>query len=67
MSIYKGYTQSQNKATQKYQKENLDQIAIRVPKGKREEYRSYAASQGISLARLIQDLIEADMASKKEG
>ena len=57
---YKGYTQAQNKATQKYQKENMDQIAIRVPKGKREEYKALAESKGMSLASLIVSLLEQE-------
>lgn len=58
---YRGYTQTQNKATQKYQREHLDQIAIRVPKGKREKYKEYAESRGESLAGMIQRLIENEM------
>jgi len=57
---YKGYTQAQNKATQKYQKENMDQIAIRVPKGKREEYKALADSKHMSLASLIVSLLEQE-------
>lgn len=57
---YKGYTQAQNKATQKYQKENMDQIAIRVPKGKREEYKALADAEGVSLANLIVTLLEQE-------
>ena len=55
------YTEAQNKATQKYLKTNYDQLSIRVPKGKREEYKNYAVSKNISLAQLIVDLIEKDM------
>lgn len=62
---YEGYTQSRNKATQRYQKTHLDQIAIRVPKGKREEYKAFAESQGKPLAGLIVELIEREM--QKEG
>ncbi len=67
MSTYRGYTQTQNKATQKYQKENLDQIAIRVPKGKREVYKKFAESQGKSLAGMIMELIEAEMEKERRN
>lgn len=61
MSVYKGYTQKQNEYTQKYHKEHLDQIAIRVPKGKRDEYKAFAESRGESLAGMIVRLIEQEM------
>lgn len=60
MSVYKGYTEKQNKATQKYIKENLEQISFRVPKGKKEEYQIKAAAKGKSLTAYIVDLIEKD-------
>ena len=40
------YTEAQKKATMKYMKNNLDDIKIRVPKGKREEYKEKARSLG---------------------
>lgn len=54
------YNETSKNYTMKYQKENLDQIAIRVPKGKREEYKAKAEAHGKSLARYIMDLIEND-------
>lgn len=54
------YTEAQKRATRKYQKEHQDLIAIRVPKGKREEYKAKAADHGKSLVRYIMDLIEND-------
>ena len=64
---YKGYTQAQNKATQKYQKENMDQIAIRVPKGKREIYRNFAEKNSESLAGMIVRLIEKEMENSNKS
>ena len=58
---YKGYTQAQNKATQKYQKEKYDQLAIRIPKGKREIYVEYARSKNTSIANLIMRLLDEEM------
>lgn len=39
-------SEAQKKATMKYMKNNLDDIKTRVPKGKREEYKSAAAALG---------------------
>ena len=61
MSKYTGYTDRQNKATQKYIKENLEQISFRVPKGKKDEYKEFAESRGLSLTALIVQLIEREM------
>ena len=55
------YTEAQNKATQKYIKNNYDDIKIRVPKGKREIYKAHAESQGKSLNQLVIDLLDKDM------
>ena len=62
---YTGYNQARNKATQKYQKEHLEQINIRVPKGKREQWKNFADSQGKSLAGLITELLDKEV--EKEG
>lgn len=40
------YTEAQNKATQKYIKSAYDSIMLRVPKGKREEYKQAAKVAG---------------------
>lgn len=53
-------TQAQLKANAKYH-EKFDDIKIRVPKGKREQYKEYAESQGKSLNALFIELLEADM------
>lgn len=55
------YTEAQNKATQKYVKNNYDDIKIRVPKGKREIYKAHAESQGKSLNQLVIELLDKDM------
>lgn len=54
------YNEASKLATIKYQKENLDQMVIRVKKGKREEYKEKAKAHGKSLAKYICDLIEND-------
>lgn len=55
------YSDAQNKSTQKYIHKNYDQVSLRIPKGKREEYKAFAESQGKSLNQLIVDLIEESM------
>lgn len=52
------YSEAQNKSTQKYIKANYDDIKVRVPKGKREEYKALAESQGKSLNALIIELLD---------
>ena len=61
MSKYTGYNESYNKASQKYKKENLEQIRFWVPKGKKDEYKAFAESRGLSLTAYIVKLIEEDM------
>lgn len=60
MSEYKGYTEAQKKANKKYFSEKIEDIKIRVPKGKREEYKAKAESKGLSLNAYIISLIESD-------
>lgn len=55
------YSEAQKKATAKYMKNKLDDIKVRVPKGKREVYKAYAESKGKSLNALIIELLEKDM------
>lgn len=52
------YSQAHSKATQKYIKNNYDEIKIRVPKGKKEEYKALAEAEGSSLNQYIIDCIE---------
>lgn len=47
------YTQAQNKATQKYVKENLEPIQFRVKKGVREKYKQAAEKAGLSMAKFF--------------
>ncbi len=53
-------SKAQQKATAKYVKENYDRIEIKVPKGKKEVYRTHAAQRKESLnAFLIRAAEEA--------
>lgn len=56
------YSESQKKATMKYIKNNYDEIKIRVPKGKKEEYRQHAESMGTMLTPFIIQAIEEKIA-----
>lgn len=51
-------SKAQQKAVQKYMKANYDEIKIRVPKGKREQYRAIAEANGISLNAWIVQIVE---------
>ena len=62
---YKGYNQAMNEATQKYRKANLDQLAIRIPKGDRDIYKEYAQQYFGSIPKMIVTLIHDDM--RKRG
>jgi len=61
MSKYEGYNESRKKASMKYQKENLEQVRFWVAKGKKDEYKAFAESRGMSLTALIVKLIEDEM------
>lgn len=53
------YTEASKNATIKYQKEKLEQIAIRVPKGKRDEYNQLARRMNTSLVKLITNYLDS--------
>lgn len=52
------YSKAQNKATQKYVRNNYDEIKIRVPKGTKDRYKDVASEKGVSLNQFIVDCIE---------
>lgn len=52
------YTQAQNKATQKYIKNNYDSVMLRMPKGKKEKIKAHAESQGESLNGFVNRAID---------
>lgn len=54
-------TEAEKKAVAKYHAK-LDEIKVRVPKGKREVYKAHAERKGKSLNALIIELLEKDMA-----
>lgn len=66
------YSEAQNKATQKYIKENLEEIKFRVRKGEKDKYRVAAEKSGLgSMAQFFitaaDEKIERDnLTDKKE-
>ncbi|MBP3460353.1 MAG: hypothetical protein J6K58_14180 [Lachnospiraceae bacterium] len=52
--------EQRKKSNQKYLNK-FEDIKIRVPEGKREVYKQYAASVGKSLNQLVIDLIEREI------
>lgn len=61
---YEGYTQARNKATQKYQKEHLEQMNLRFPKGYRAKLQEHLDMTGECtiefVRRAIAETIERD-------
>ena len=55
------YNENSKNRTMKYMKESRDKLTLNLPKGKKEEYKEYAQSKGMSLTELIMSLIDADM------
>ena len=60
------YSKAQNKATQKYIRANYDEFKLRMPKGKKNRYKAYAATHNMSLNQLFINLIEAEI-GKEQG
>ena len=58
-------SKAQQKAVNKYVKQNYDRINVTMPKGKKEEYKEQAAAKGMSLNSYIISLIEADISKTK--
>jgi len=54
-------TEAQKRATDKYLKEKMDEIKVRVPKGKKQEIKDFAELKGKSLNGYINRLIDEDM------
>ena len=61
------YTQAQNRATQKYQRDNLEQVRFWVRQGEKQKYVDAAASMGLSMAQFFinaaDDYIERETVS----
>lgn len=55
------YNEKSKIATNKYIREKCDKLTLVFPKGDKERYRTHAASKGVSLNKLIAQLLEADI------
>ena len=55
------YTDAQKKSADKYLKEKVEDIRIRVPKGQKQVIKDYAGQQGKSLNQFIVDLINNEI------
>lgn len=58
------YSEAQKKASIKYLAEKTESIQIRVPKGRKSEYKAFAEKHGISLNGLICELLDSAMDDK---
>ncbi|MBP3210317.1 MAG: hypothetical protein J6M64_10510 [Oscillospiraceae bacterium] len=63
-------TKAQQRAVNKYMKENYDEIKVRTDKGKKEKIKAHAESQGESvnafINRAIDETIERDIHKPKK-
>ena len=51
-------TKAEQRAVNKYIKNNYDRVNLTMPKGKKEEYKKMAEAAGKSLNQFIVDLLE---------
>ena len=58
MGKYSGYTPAKKRANEKYLTTKVDNILVRVPKGKKAEIQDIANEQGISVNQFIVDAID---------
>lgn len=60
-------SKAQQRAVNKYMKENYDEIKVRVEKGQKEIIKAHAEAQGKSVNSFINEAIEEKMERDKEG
>ena len=58
------YSESQNRATQRYLAKNKEQLRVWVVKGDLSKYKDFAAANDYSLNALVVGLLEEAMAGK---
>ncbi len=58
---YTGYTDARKKANEKYLKESVEDIRIRVPKGQKEVIRNHARQQDESMNAFVLRAINEQM------
>lgn len=59
------YTQAQKKAAEKYLADKVEDIKIRVPKGKKQYYKDRAAAAGQSLNQFAIDALDEKISRSK--
>ena len=59
-------TKAQQRAVNKYMKENYDEIKVRTDKGKKEKIKAHAEKQGESVNAFINRAIDEQMQRDKE-
>lgn len=57
-------SEAMDRAIKKYEKEKIDRIILRVPKGKREIIQKHAAEHGESLNRFVNRAIDIVLAAE---
>ena len=59
-------SKAQQKAVNKYMKENYDEIKVRVAKGRKAEIKAHAERQGKSINGYVTEAIDEKMERDKE-
>ena len=67
MEKHSTYTPSRKKANEKYLSEKVDNILIRVPKGKKAEIQDAAKQKSVSLNQYIVDAIDNALNQDREN
>ena len=67
MGKYSGYTPAKKRANDKYLTTKVDNILIRVPKGKKAAIQDAANEKGISVNQFINDAIDQAMEQNSES
>lgn len=60
-----GYSEAQRRSTQKYRQNKVDQVAILVPKGEKEEIKAAAAAAGQSISQYILQAVHERMEKER--
>lgn len=54
---YRGYTEAQNQATQKYKQANTENLTITIRKGGKQELKAVAKAADVSVAQFVCDAV----------
>lgn len=67
MGDYMPASKAQQKAVNKYMKENYDRVNLTIPKGKKEQLQAHAAARGESVNGFINRAIDEAMERDQEA